>query len=59
MIQLTLINLNPNEYTQGLRYYSFAVNLDRSIGSCNTLNDLSNRVCVPNKRKYLNYMILI
>ena len=49
MIQPTLINLHPNEYTQGIHYYSFAVNLYRCIGICNTLNDLSNRICVPNK----------
>ena len=29
MIQPTLISLHPNEYTQGLLYYPFAVNLDR------------------------------
>ena len=39
MIQPTLINLHPNEYTQGLHYYSMAGNLDRCFGSCNTLND--------------------
>ena len=27
------------------------------MGSCNTLNDLSNRVCVPNKTKDLNLNI--
>ena len=26
MIQTTLINLHPNEYVAGLRYYPFAVN---------------------------------
>ena len=41
MIQRTLIKLHPNEYGQGLRYYHFAVNLDRCVGSCNTLNNLS------------------
>ena len=54
MIQPTLINLHPNEYTLGLGYYPFAVNLDRCVGSYNTLNDLSNRVCVPNKTEDLN-----
>ena len=39
--QSTLINLHPNEYSQALRYYPFAVNLDRCVGSCTTLNDLS------------------
>ena len=54
MIQPTLINLHPNEYTQGIHYYSFAVNLDRCIRSCNTLNDLSNRIYVPNKTRFLH-----
>ena len=54
MIQPTPINLHPNEYSQRLRYCPFAVNLDRSIESYNTLNDLSNRVCVPNKTEDLN-----
>ena len=30
------------------------VNLDRCVGSCNTPNDLSNKVCVPNKTEDLN-----
>ena len=53
-IQPTLINPNPNEYSQELYYYPFAVKLDRCIGSCNTLNDLSNKVSVPNKIEDLN-----
>ena len=40
-------------------YYSFAVNLDRSVSSCNTLNDLSNKACVPNKTEDLNIRVLI
>ena len=53
-IQPTLINLHPNEYSQELHYYPFAVKLDRCVGSWNTLNDLSNKVCVPNKTEDLN-----
>ena len=53
----TLINLHSNEYSEGLCYYPFAVNLDRCIGSCNTLNDLSNRVCVPKETEDLNLSI--
>ena len=53
-IQPTLINLQPNEYKQELHCYSFAVKLDRCIGSCNTLNDLSSKVCIPNKTEDLN-----
>ena len=47
--QPTFINLHPNEYSQELHYCTFAVKLDRCVGSCNTLNDLSNKVCVLNK----------
>ena len=52
MIQPTLINLHPNEYSHEFHYYQFAVDLDRCVGSCNTLNDLSNKVCIPNKARF-------
>ena len=45
-IEPTLINLQPNQYSQELHYYPFALKLDRCVGSCNTLNDLANEVCV-------------
>ena len=45
-IQPTLINLHPNEYSHEFHYYPFSVKLDRCVGSCNTLNDLSSKVCV-------------
>ena len=57
MIQPTLINLYPNEYSQEFHCYPFAVKLDRCVGSCNTLNDLSNKVCVPNKTEDLNLSV--
>ena len=57
MTQPTLINLHPNEYSQEFHYYPFAVKLDRCVGSCNTLNDLSNKVCVPNKTEDLNLSV--
>ena len=47
-------NLHPNKYSQELHYYSFAVKLNKCFRSCNTLNDLSNKVSVPNKTEYLN-----
>ena len=48
-IQNTLIfNLHRNEYSHELYYYASAVKLDRRVGSCNTLNGLSNKICVPN-----------
>ena len=57
MIEATLINLHPNEYSQGLRYYPFAFNLDRCAGSCNTLNYASNKVSHPNKAEDLNLSV--
>ena len=57
MIQLHLINLLPNEYSQSLCYHLFAVNLDRCVGSCNSLNDLSNSVCIPAKIEDLNLCV--
>ena len=47
LIKPTLINLYPNEYSQEFHCYPFGVKLDRYVGSCNTLNDLSSKVCVP------------
>ena len=53
-IQPTLINLNPNYYSQELHYYLLAVKLDRCVGSYDALTDLSNLVCAPNKNEALN-----
>ena len=57
MIQPILINLHPNEYNLGFQYYSFAVKLDRCAGSCNTINDVSNKACVLNKSEELNLSV--
>ena len=54
MIQPTLVNLHPNEVDQSLLYYPFAVDLDRCMGSCNTLNSRSNRLYVPEKTEDLD-----
>ena len=35
----------------------FLVKLDWCVGSCNTLNDLSNEVCVPNKTEDSNLSV--
>ena len=53
----TLMNLHPNEYSQESHYYPFVVKLDRCVGSFNTLNDLFNNVCVPNKTEDLNLSV--
>ena len=57
MTQHSLINLHPNECSQEFHYYSFAVKIDRCVRSCNTLNDLSNKVCVLNKTEDLNLSV--
>ena len=57
MTQPNLINLHPNEYSQECHYYPLAVKLHRCVGSCNTLNDLSIKVCVPNKTEDLNLSV--
>ena len=57
MTQPTLINLHPNGYYQEFHYYPFAAKSDRCVGSYNTLNDLSNKVCVPNKTEDLNLSV--
>ena len=53
--QPTLSNLHPNEYSQEFRYCPFTVKLDRCVGSCNTLNDLFNKICIQNKTEDLNF----
>ena len=50
MTQTTAINFHPSEYSQELHYYPFGIKLDRCVDSYNTLNDLSNKVCVPKKQ---------
>ena len=57
MTQPTLINLHANEYSQEFHYYPFVVKLDRCVGSCNTINDLSNKVCILNKAEDLNLSV--
>ena len=57
MIPPTLINLHPNEYSQELHYHPFTVELDSCVESCNTLNEIFNKVCVPNKTEDLNLSV--
>ena len=57
MIQPSLINLHSNEYSQEFYYLPFAVKLDSCVGSCNTPNNLSNKVCIPNKTENSNLSV--
>ena len=54
MTQPTLINLHPNENSQKFHCYPFAVKFDKCVGNCNTLNELPNKICVPNKTEDLH-----
>ena len=57
IVQPTLLNLHNNEYIQEFHYHMFAVELNTCLESCNTLNDLSNKVCIPNKTEDLNLSV--
>ena len=54
IIQPTLNNLHPNEYSQEFHYHPSSAKLDRCVGSCNALNDLSNKVRFPDKTEDLD-----
>ena len=58
MTQPTLTNLHPNEYSEKFHCYPFAVKLDRCAGSCSTVNDLSNKMCVPDKTRFKSKCVL-
>ena len=36
----------------------FVVKLDRCVGNCNNFNDLSDKICVPNKTEDLNLIVV-
>ena len=52
-------SFHPNKYSQEFHYYPVAVKLGRWVGSFNTLNDLSNKVCIPNKTEDLNLSVFM
>ena len=45
--------MHANKYNEKLHYYPFRIKLDRRVGSYNTLNDLSNKVCIPKETEDL------
>ena len=49
----TLIDLNPVE----LNYYPFMISLDKCNGSCNALDHLSTKKCVPSETKNLDVKV--
>ena len=50
MIQHTVINLQPNKYSQDFHYYPFAGKLDRCVEN-------TNKVCVLNRTEDLNLSV--
>ena len=50
MIRLCLIDLNLLE----CKYYPSMISLDKYSGSSNSVDDLSTKICVPNKTKDIN-----
>ena len=54
-IRTYLIDLNPFQ----LKYYPFTISLDKCSGSCNSVNNLSMKICVPSKTKELILRYLI
>ena len=58
MSRHVIIDLKPDEYNQRVHCYSFMVNLQRCIQNFNTLDDLSSRICVPNKIEDVNLCVL-
>ena len=55
--QPTFINLHPNEYSQDFTTTHQRLNQVDVFGSCNTLNDLPKKVCVPIKTKDSNIYV--
>ena len=55
--QPTVITLHHNEFSQEFHYYPFVVKLDRCVGTCNTLNNLSDKVCIQNITEDLNLSV--
>ena len=57
MIQPTLITYILINAVKNFTVIHFSGKLDRRVGRCNTLNDLSNKVYVPNETEGLNLKV--
>ena len=53
MVKPTLTDLNP----VNLNYYLFMISLDKCRGSCNVVDDLSTKICIPSKVKDVNVKV--
>ena len=52
-IRTEIINLNTNEPI----FYSYSIKINRSKGSCNTINDPYAKICVPDQIKDTNLKV--
>ena len=55
-IQPILINLHSNEYNE-ISIFGYIRKMSRCAESCNTIIELCNKACVPNKTEDLNLWI--
>ena len=53
MIRRTLFDLIPVE----LNYYPFMISLDKFSGICNSVDDISTKICVSSKTKDINIKV--
>lgn len=56
-VRPTIIYLKSDELYKRLCQCPFILNFDKCNGSCNTLNFLSNKKCVPNKTEDVNLKV--
>ena len=54
-IRTEIINLNTNEPM----FYPYSIKINRSKGSCNTINDPYAKICVPDQNKNTNVIYCI
>ena len=52
-IRSKIINVNTNE----LMFYSCSIKINKSKGSCNTINDPYAKLCVPDTIKNINVKV--
>ena len=53
-LNIPLISLYPNEDSKEFHHYPFVVKLNRCVWNYNTLNDICNKIYVPNKTEDSN-----
>ena len=54
MTRSTLIDLNSAKFN----FFPFMISLDKCNGSCNAIDDLSKKICVPSKTKSINVKVV-